>query len=138
MGHRPDRKARKRRRDREAAPSFADQLRQESAAAPERKRREDAEKAAERRAQWAERLYEECRAAAKAASAAGERSAISGTGFTPGYVSAEDERMLTDVMKKLRDVDKLSVRLDTTTTSHTSDDTGKDFTREHVVFAITW
>lgn len=123
---------------REEEPSFADELRRNSAEAPARKRREEVEKETKRRQQWAENLYQECRARAKEESDAGKHEACVGTGLTPGYVSAEDDQMLEGVMDKLRTEDKLRVKLGKTTTKHTSDDTGEDFTRDHVVFILTW
>jgi hypothetical protein len=129
------------RKDKKETVTFADELRQKVAEAPEKKRREEAEKADQaekKKAEAVESLYQRCRELARTASEAGEHEAGKGTGFTPGQVSAEQTEILNAVMRKLREADKLEVATDTTVTNHHSDDTGEDFTREHLVIVMTW
>jgi divalent metal cation (Fe/Co/Zn/Cd) transporter len=67
VGHKPDQKARKRRRDREAARTFADELRANARLVPQAQREEEKL----RRATFIEEAYGTCRKAALERSRAG-------------------------------------------------------------------
>lgn len=117
MGHKPDQRARKKRRVREAKaavtrgakkkwPSFADNLRENSKKAPDALRAQANKQASE----FVEETYQACRARARDESLTGSRSATIAIG-PPTFLNrqTEENAVLNRIAKRLRRTDALAV-----------------------------
>jgi hypothetical protein len=118
--------------------SLADELREAAARAPQKKREEKLKMKRERMDQAIRFLYQVCREEAQLKANEGKHEARVGTGYAPKNRYPEDEEILSVVLKKLRQVDKLKAHMEVVESTWVSDDTGENFIKETLVIVMNW
>lgn len=118
--------------------SFADELRETAARAPQKKRVEEQEQKRVRINQAIASWYQECHEEARSEADKGHHEARVGTGYSPKNRPPEDQEVLSAVLKRLRQTDKLKARLQVVKSNWTSDDTGHEITKETLVIVMNW